>query len=102
MLNFIGIAFTGYRPLSISLNIDANKSDKTNWVLPLLMVANDQQVSDKPYSQQEQTFFEMKDSTKKGIPFAIRNFTVIDAITQMPLPASICLFFTKKSTEKLF
>jgi outer membrane protein OmpA-like peptidoglycan-associated protein len=93
---------TGYRPLSISLNIDASKTDKTNWILPILMVENDQQVSDKPYSQQEQTFFELKDSTKKGVPYAIRNFKVVDAITQMPQKASVCLYYTKSLQKNCF
>ena len=92
----------GYRSFVISLNMDITKSDKVNWLLPVLLVPIDQQTSDKPYSQQEQTFFEMTDSTKKGTPMAIRDFMVIDVIKKAPIPATVCLFYTKNQKKDCF
>lgn len=92
----------GYRSFSITLNIDPDKNDKMHWLLPILLVPMDQQTSDKPYSQQEQTFYEMTDSTKKGTPFAIRDFVIIDAIKNTPISATVCLFYTKNQKKDCF
>lgn len=92
----------GYRSFAISLNIDITKSDKINWIFPVLLVSTDQQTFDKPYSQQEQTFFEMTDSTKRGTPMAIRDFMVIDAIKKAPISATVCLFYTKNQKKECF
>lgn len=92
----------GYRSFVISLNIDRTKSDVINWLLPVLLVPMDQQSSDKPYSQQEQTFFEMTDSTKKGAPMALREFMVIDVIKNAPISAKVCLFYTKNQKKDCF
>ena len=92
----------GFREYSISLNVSANPNNDLDWVFPIMLVPEGQQISDKPYSQQEQKHFEMKNEGTNGSPFAIRTFTVIDAIKQMVVPASICLVSTKSGNKDCF
>ena len=92
----------GYREYSISLNNSTNSNNDLHWIFPVLLVPEGQQISDRPYSQREQKYFELKNEGKNGSPFAIRSFTVIDAIKQIVIPASICIVSTKSGIKDCF
>ena len=93
----------GFRPCELTLNLSKNTSpENVHWFVPLVLVPIDQQSSDQPYSQQEQHFFEMNDSTKKGFPKAIRFFKVLDAVSNNSISASVCLIYTKNTQKSCF
>nr|WP_288427643.1 OmpA family protein [uncultured Spirosoma sp.] len=85
----------GYRPQYLPLDLSALKPSQQpiTIIVPLLPV--DKQDINKPYLQTEQTHIEQQ----KTVPYIGKpqpnQFTIVDALTNRPLTASVCFFFTK-------
>jgi outer membrane protein OmpA-like peptidoglycan-associated protein len=102
---FLSIESSSYRPTLLRLNNENFISgDKTAWFLTLQLVGIDLQANDKPYFQQEQKHFELKNTQNNAEkkPFASRIFKVIDALNQESLKASLCLIYTKTGQKNCF
>ncbi len=78
---------------SIELPINTHQEGKYFLSLPLIKI--DQQKSDKPYQQiaQKDLLINSNSSEKKNK--VIRYLKIIDIDTQVPIPAKVCLFYTK-------
>ena len=88
-----------HQSLSVPLNLDG-KPEGTFFVAFALMPLG-RQTSDEPYAQSEQTHFELKDTTRAQTSI-IRRFEVKDAMSNQPLSADICLYYTQKQKKDCF
>ncbi|MCE7062921.1 OmpA family protein [Dyadobacter sp. CY343] len=88
-----------YQSLHIPLNIDG-KTEGTYFVAFALMPLG-KQTSDEPYAQSEQKHFELKDSVRTPTSI-IRRIEVRDAMSNQPLAADICLYYTQKEKKDCF
>ena len=85
---------SGYRPQRLPLNMTTvTSAGEVYVVIPL--VAVDRQGTDRPYLQTEQKHYIQPAGTSTTGAVQHTTFAVADALTQTPLRAQVCLFFTK-------
>ena len=85
---------SGYRPQRLPLNLTATAPGGDVYVV-IPLVAVDQQGTDRPYLQTEQKHYVQPAGSNATGQVQHSAFAVADALTQTPLRAQVCLFFTK-------
>ncbi|MEI7581227.1 OmpA family protein [Runella sp.] len=94
------VSARGYRSLTLPISPKETASSRVRFFVPFLLTPIDRQTIDKPYFQIEQRHVELAPAHAQQKKYATRLFQVIDAVTEQPVPALLCLFYTQTSEKK--
>lgn len=89
----------GYRTITLPIELPASATGQEAFFVPLPLMPMDTQSIDRPYFQAEQSHVEFSETPVDGPKQSTRIFRVVDAFTEKPLAASLCLFYTQTARK---
>jgi flagellar motor protein MotB len=92
----------GYCSLTMPIPPIQSTSDSVRFYVPLLLLPREHQTADQPYFQSEQSHTELEKNSKEENRKTERIFRIADALTGLPVQASVCLYYTQSARKSCF
>lgn len=93
---FLTVSCQNYRSVRLPVHWSLIQTDSVSFRFRIPMVPVDKPTKNQPYFQSEQHPLKMAESANQHRRIAAQ-FVILDALTNRPVSAEVCLFFTKEN-----